>query len=52
MDKIAEFVKAEADYEPCNGNAVPQVAPSPAVGLSPSHISRIFMSHFGFMGIF
>lgn len=55
MDKIANFVGAEKAYQlpdkESNEKKQIAIAPEPANGISPSHVSRIFMSHFGYLGI-
>lgn len=50
MDQIQAFVKAEQDYDE-QADVRPQIAPGPNSSVSPTHVSRIFMSHFGFLGI-
>lgn len=55
MEKIADFVKAEQDYvlpnQEGNGYVENKAPPEPTNGVSPMHVSRIFMSHFGFMDV-
>lgn len=52
MDKIKDFAKAEIEYQDEGSDvAYYQVAPGPNSGISPTHVSRTFMSHFGFLGI-
>eukprot|EP00026_Physarum_polycephalum_P004056 Phypoly_transcript_04073.p1 GENE.Phypoly_transcript_04073~~Phypoly_transcript_04073.p1 ORF type:complete len:401 (+),score=81.70 Phypoly_transcript_04073:88-1290(+) len=52
VDKISEFIKAEAEHlDSGSGNVKAQVAPLPAAGISPTHMCRMFMSHFGFLDV-
>lgn len=50
MTQIEAFVNAEKQYDE-KADTRPQIAPSPDDTVSPTHVSRIFMSHLGFLDV-